>query len=169
MPKRFDPAEIEALGGPPPEKLRDWRHRGLLEGIGELRSGRWGYSMDDVLILGCAGLLVDNGMEIAPALELTKGGRGLLFAWLFHGTPHDNFMLANHREQEEVVFVVPDHKSRSGYSAKCWAWELLQSSDDFRYVIQIFPRVLISDLDKRFRKAILEEYASINEEIRGKR
>ena len=169
MPKRFDPIEIEAIGGPSPQKLRDWRHRGLLKDVGELRSGRWVYAMSDVLVLGCTGLLVDQGLEIAPAIELAKAGQGLLFAWLVAGTPHDNHMMADFRAQEEVIFVFRNDKAHSSYSARRWKWEMLQAADDFRYVIPIFPRVLISDLDKQFRRAILDEYESIGREIEARR
>ena len=166
MPKRFDPLEIEAIGGPSPQKLRDWRHRGLLEDIGELRSGRWAYGMTDVLILGCAALLVEQGIEIAPAMELAKGGQGLLFAWLVAGSLHDNEMLADFRAQDEVVFVFHDDKARFKYSARRWKWEMLQASRDFRHVTSIFPQVVVGDLDQRFQHALLDEYESIVLKVR---
>lgn len=64
--------EIQERTGIDPENLRDWRRRGLLEGVGTLQeNGRWSYRVGDVLLLAIAVHLVrQSGLHLAHALKI---------------------------------------------------------------------------------------------------
>ena len=62
----LSPSDIETLTGLSPATLRDWRHRGYIEGLGTIQTnGRWKYDWLDALILFVYREVSECGMDIS--------------------------------------------------------------------------------------------------------
>jgi hypothetical protein len=165
MPTRYDQNEMEAFGGPSADRLRDWRRRALLEGMGEQRGGRWNYSLGEVLKMLCAGQFIDHPtkpMDIADALEVWARAFGEVFAWLVEGTAVDDDSWARRRKAGIVVIVVDYAKpDKSIVRVKVGPWTYLEPGrnlNDEASATVIYPHVVVRRLDPRFKRAFFKEY-----------
>jgi hypothetical protein len=162
--KLFAPSEIEALGGPSPGKLTDWRHRGVLDAVGQLQdNGHWGYGWHELLILGLARPLVDDGLELGPAILLAGVASGIVFGWLALGTAADSERWAQHRADKLVVIGVPNPKWKYKVEGRRVDPQLLETGHYYlesSYCIRIDPRDLAGRLDQRLWQAVLDAYLS---------
>jgi hypothetical protein len=81
----YSPADVEIAtsGDITPDVLRDWRRRGLLEGMGRMeKSGRWRYDRASVCSLAIASYLADQGLKIERAIIIAGTARNAVIAWL---------------------------------------------------------------------------------------
>jgi len=77
--KGFGPAEVGEVTGIGPDTQRDWRRRGLIDGLGEQDArGRWRYSGLDCLTLWIARRLLDAGFSAGAVLEVSEVAAGKL-------------------------------------------------------------------------------------------
>lgn len=59
FPYSLTPTEVADISDVPPDVIRDWRHRGLIDVYGiQHENGRWSYSMRDAVALGLAMKLI---------------------------------------------------------------------------------------------------------------
>ncbi|WP_436642484.1 hypothetical protein [Microbaculum sp. FT89] len=78
----FDPREVAHHTGVSAASLRDWRFRGLLEEIGQLRpNGRWGYGYGDIAALAIAHLLASSRLVADLDFAIKLGRYATQFVW----------------------------------------------------------------------------------------
>lgn len=82
---QYSPADVETAtsGDLKPNVLRDWRRRGLLEGIGRQdANGRWRYTRANVCHLAIASYLARQGLTIERALSMAAFACNAVIGWL---------------------------------------------------------------------------------------
>lgn len=79
------PSQVHCAYGIPPEILRVWRNRGLLDGIGSRANGRWQYSDKDVACIAQIFGLMDRGLSAASARKVVLAGKSAELAALLDG------------------------------------------------------------------------------------
>ncbi len=66
----LSPSQIAKFAGVSPDTLRDWRHRGYIDGLGTLQeNGRWKYDWLDALILFVYSEVSKCGLDISSVRE----------------------------------------------------------------------------------------------------
>jgi len=86
--RTLSPAEVQAMIGLPPDRLRDWRRRGFLDGIGVQEGApgatkvNWVYRSGDVLHLAVASEITKLGLGIEVGLRLANISMLHVIAWL---------------------------------------------------------------------------------------
>jgi len=65
---KYSVAEFCRLTGIEPMRLRDWRRRGIITGIGYGIGDRWLYSIHDLMVMSTAQLFRNNGLDIGRAV-----------------------------------------------------------------------------------------------------
>ncbi len=85
----FGPAQVAKLTGISVESLREQRHRGLLDGFGEVQAnGRWHYSVTDIITFAIARILGLMEIPIGQALWI---GQSSVLSVLNQVRPSDEF------------------------------------------------------------------------------
>ncbi|SFN80988.1 hypothetical protein SAMN04488056_10287 [Cohaesibacter marisflavi] len=72
MSDAFSPSKVVKLveNSLSVDNLRDWRRRGLLDGIGQQDNrGRWNYSIGEVLFLSSVPILIEMGLELKTIFD----------------------------------------------------------------------------------------------------
>lgn len=83
MDVNFTPSIVEAYSNIGVDNLRDWRRRGLLAGVGVRSvSGRWSYTVSDVVTLAITNELIQQGVAIVIALKAASAASSSVIAWL---------------------------------------------------------------------------------------
>lgn len=83
MTPTLTPAAVELHAGIGVDNLRDWRRRKLLDGIGTCAAtGRWTYSVADVVALAVARELLDQGVALTLAIRTALASATSVSAWL---------------------------------------------------------------------------------------
>lgn len=82
----FTPREVWNLTGLTPETLRDYRHRGYIDGFGsEQPNGRWLYSLSDVVRLSITQIIRKSGFCFVSALDYSRFAEIALIDAVFGG------------------------------------------------------------------------------------
>ncbi|WP_293795053.1 hypothetical protein [uncultured Bosea sp.] len=128
MTRTFTPSEVQELGAPAPDNLRDQRRRGLLEGVGHilLPSGKktsriedallagvarpaWLYSLGDVVILAIAKSLGTVTSDLFAQIHLAKQIAPHVVEFANKGTPlpslvDNRFAVAWREDEDDLSF-----------------------------------------------------------------